>query len=127
MFIVGFFSWWYGPGWLQRFVIARQHIASFFDYFSIDLLLKTYFSPFRQISAGGVSGPIAAQIRAFFDQLISRVIGAAVRTFMIVAGIVTITLTVIVEAVKIAAWGLIPLIPIVGFVLMAIDWVPWLA
>jgi len=126
MFIVGFFSWWYGPGWLQRFGIAKQHISSFFDYFSIDLLIKTYFSPFRQISAGGVSGPIAVQMRAFFDQLISRIIGAIVRTFMIVAGIITIAVTVLVEMIKIAAWGLIPLVPIVGFVLMAIGWMPWL-
>lgn len=125
MFIVGFFSWWYGPGWLQRFAIAKQHIASFFDYFSIDLLIKTYFSPFRQISAGGVTGPIAVQLRAFVDQLISRIIGSVVRTFMIIIGIVTITVTIVVEAIKIVGWGLIPLIPVIGFVLMAIGWIPW--
>ena len=54
-------------------------LVSVFDYFSIDLLVRTWFAPFRQISAGAVDGPIGVQIRAFFDRLISRTIGGIVR------------------------------------------------
>lgn len=73
MQLVALLSWWYGSGVLRMFRTVQMKFASLLDYFSIDLLARTLFAPFRQISAGGVSGPIGLQIRAFFDQLISRV------------------------------------------------------
>jgi hypothetical protein len=54
MVILGLLSWWYGAGWQQRFVYMRTHIEGMFDYFSIDLLARTLFSPFRQIAAGSI-------------------------------------------------------------------------
>ena len=93
MFIVGLFSWWYGAGWLQRVQVVKERLSGLYDYFSIDLLIKTLFSPFRQISAGSVRGPIGVQIRAFFDQLISRTIGMIVRSLVIVSGSVTLVVS----------------------------------
>lgn len=107
-------------------MLAREKIAGYFDYFSIDLLLRTWFAPFRQISAGGVQGPIGVQIRAFFDQLVSRVIGSIVRSIMIVIGCVTILGALIVYTLKVIFWAIIPIIPIVGFVLMVLGWMPWI-
>ena len=66
MIVVGFFAWWYGAGWWQRITMVWGKLVSVFDYFSIDLLVRTWFAPFRQISAGAVDGPIGVQIRAFF-------------------------------------------------------------
>lgn len=126
MVIVGFFSWWYGAGWRRQIMLAREKIAGYFDYFSIDLLLRTWFAPFRQISAGGVQGPIGVQIRAFFDQLVSRVIGSIVRSIMIVIGCVTILGALIIYTLKVIFWAIIPIIPIVGFVLMVLGWLPWI-
>ncbi|MET0979649.1 MAG: hypothetical protein ABWX90_00140, partial [Candidatus Saccharimonadales bacterium] len=58
MFVIGTLSWWYGAGWRQRLAMLRERLANTIDYFSIDLLARTLFSPFRQISAGKVNGPI---------------------------------------------------------------------
>ena len=127
MVIVGFFLWWYGDGWVRQVRLAREHIVNFFDYFSIDLLIRTYFSPFRQISAGSVQGPIGLQIRAFFDQLVSRVIGATVRGLMIVIGTITILLTILIELVRIILWAVVPLAPIIGLIVMFTGWLPWTA
>ena len=127
MVIVGFFLWWYGDGWARQVRLAREHIVNFFDYFSIDLLIRTYFSPFRQISAGSVQGPIGLQIRAFFDQLVSRVIGATVRGLMIVVGAITILLTILIELVRIILWAVVPLAPIIGLIVMFTGWLPWTA
>lgn len=125
MFIVGLFSWWYGDGWRRRFAVAREHIASVYDYFSIDLLARTLFSPFRQISAGQVRGPIGVQLQAFFDQLISRTIGATVRTIVILMGIITLLVTSILNLFVVIAWGTVPALPLVGAVLASTGWVPW--
>ncbi len=127
MFIVGLFSWWYGAGWKAQIKRVEERLASVIDYFSISLLIKTLFAPFRQISAGRVSGSIGVQWQAFVDRLVSRCIGAIVRSFMIVFGLVTLGITSVFGLVTIICWALIPLLPLVGLVLMTIGWVPsWL-
>lgn len=117
-------SWWYGSGWIERVKIIRERISRTIDYFSIQLLIKTLFSPFRQISAGKVSGPIAVKWRAFIDRSVSRVIGAFIRTFIILAGCVTILLYCLVGALTLVIWAIIPLLPFVGIVLFISGWVP---
>jgi hypothetical protein len=125
MFIVGILSWWYGAGWKQRLMMLRERLVSTADYFSIDLLLKTLFSPYRQISAGQVKGSINVQMRAFFDQLISRIIGAIIRTFMIVFGTVTMLIQSVLGGTLLVVWSVIPFLPIVGVVLCMMGWMPW--
>lgn len=125
MFIVGMLSWWYGAGWRQRVVAAKEHLGTTYDYFSIDLLLRTLFLPFRQISAGSVRGPIGVQLRAWFDQLISRVIGFIVRSLTIAVGSVTLFLASLFHGVMIAGWALMPIVPVIGIWLGLIGWMPW--
>lgn len=121
---MGMFSWWYGEGWRQRGEMVRERIASAMDYFSIDLLLKTYFAPFRQISAGKVDGPIGVKFRAFLDRLISRIIGAVVRTLIIGVGLVTIIFHALFGLVVLGFWAIVPLLPIVGLIMALIGWTP---
>lgn len=125
MLIVGLFSWWYGAGWLQRVIAVRDRFLSLYDYFSIDLLIRSLFSPFRQISAGQVQGPIGVQIRAFFDRLISRVIGAIVRLIIMTIGIVALILQLIVGLVQVLVWPLIPVLPILAIFFSTTGWIPW--
>lgn len=125
MQLVALLSWWYGSGVLRMFRTVQMKFASLLDYFSIDLLARTLFAPFRQISAGGVRGPIGMQVRAFFDQLISRVIGAIVRSMVIVIGCIAILLQAIVSLLFILLWFVMPLLPIVGLVMMLVGWIPW--
>lgn len=125
MVIVGFLSWWYGAGWLQRVRAVGQRLETTFDYFSIDLLVRTLFSPFRQISAGKVRGPIGVQIRAFFDRLISRIIGSIVRSFMIIIGSMWLFATAIIGVLAVLIWALVPLFPVFGLILTMNGWVPW--
>ncbi len=124
MFIVGLLGWWYGAGWRERARMIGERLAKAYDFFSLDLLVKTLFAPFRQISAGRVRGSLDVQIRAFFDRLLSRCIGAIVRSIMLVVGtvwILTLTIAGLVEAVL---WLFVPFFPIVGAVMFAIGWVP---
>jgi hypothetical protein len=125
MFIVGLFSWWYGTGWRQRAVLLRERLVAVDDYFSIDLLLRTLFNPFRQISAGGVRGPLSVQIQAFFDRLISRCIGAMIRGFIIIIGVISLMVYTVIGGVLLVAWLFVPLLPLVGAVLWLMGWIPW--
>lgn len=125
MFAVGLLSWWYGAGWKRCIIRTRESIASVYDYFSIDLLLRSWFAPFRQISAGHVSGSIDVQWRAFVDRLISRCIGACMRTILIVTGIVTMTVVVLTGLLYIIFWACVPALPFVGLLLTFLGWLPW--
>jgi hypothetical protein len=125
MFVVGILSWWYSAGWRQRLTMLQERLAKTVDYFSIDLLLRTLFSPFRQISAGRVDGPLGVKLHAFFDRLISRAIGAMVRSFMIVMGVVAIVLHSLIGTVALIVWAIIPFLPAIGIVLFIVGWVPW--
>lgn len=124
MFIVGLLGWWYGAGWRERIRIIGERLARAFDFFSLDLLLKTLFSPFRQISAGEVRGGLSVQFRAFLDQLISRCIGAVVRIIMLIVGTVWTIVLAMVGLIEGVVWLFVPLLPIIGAILFAIGWVP---
>jgi hypothetical protein len=126
MFIVGILSWWYGAGWQRRFAMLRERLATTSDYFSIDLLATTLFAPFRQISAGQVNGPLGVKFRAFLDKLISRFIGAMVRSTMIVIGVAAILLHSVIGCAILVVWALVPLLPFVGFGLYVMGWLPWI-
>lgn len=121
---MGLLSWWYGAGWVAEAKRVRERIASTADYFSIDLLVKTLFSPFRQISAGKVNGPLGVKWRAFVDRLISRCIGALMRTILIVIGTVSIAVIALVGCITLVVWLIVPAMPLIGCVMMFIGWVP---
>jgi len=124
MFLVGIISWWYGSGWRGQFVRVRDRLVATSDFFSIGKLASTLFSPFRQISAQKVSGSLATVARAFFDKLISRVIGAIVRSFTILFGIIALVVQSLYEVMILLFWLILPILPVVGLILMAIGWVP---
>lgn len=125
MIILSLFRWWYGEGLMGQLKAAERRISGTADYFSVGLLLKTLFSPFRQISAGRVDGPLAVQWRAWLDKLISRLVGAAIRTVTIIAGLITLLLQSILLLILLLSWLLLPLLPIAGLVMSFSGWLPW--
>lgn len=118
MLAVSFLQWWYSRGWgifLQGF---RERMRNLADFFSIGLLLRTLFQPFRQISANetGETGGLEGALVAFFDKLLSRFIGFLVRTGLIVMGVVAILLQFVIGVALVIIWPIIPFLPIAGIV-----------
>ena len=102
-------------------MVVRKGVA----FFSVGQLASTLFAPFRQISAGtSADASLGGKVRALFDQLLSRVIGALIRGTTILIGSCAIVLQVLFEGVVLVLWWLVPLFPVAGFILMAIGWVP---
>ncbi len=113
-------KWWYTAGLRQRLQKISVRLDGTIDYFSMDLLLKTLFAPFRQISAGKVDGSLEVKLRALIDKLFSRLIGAFVRLLLLVVGGVTIMLQAVSALVVIVLWLLVPFLPVAGIVLTVI-------
>lgn len=133
MLFVSFFKWWYSDGWQQ---CARQIVTKLdgvIDYFSIDLLVKTLFQPFRQDSTGKVDGSLDVKLHALAENLISRVLGAVIRLVILVLGLITIALFSIWSVIVLVGWAVVPAAPLIGIGLAAggvvPDWkglVPWM-
>lgn len=107
--------WWYSAGWQwvwQSTLIDRSRWIM--QTFSAKELLKTLFAPFRQTYAGKVRGGLDVQVRAFFDKLISRVIGLVVRLILLFMALVGLLVVIIVSIICLLAWPLIPLLPIIS-------------
>jgi hypothetical protein len=125
MLVVSLLSWWYGAGWRDQTHLVSERLAAAADRYSISLLLRSLFSPFRQISAGSVSGSLDAKFRAGLDKLISRLIGAMVRTIIIIIGSMALLLGVIFGTLRLIVWPFLPLLPLVGLIMMMSGWMPW--
>ncbi len=95
------------------------------DTFSIGLLIKTLFAPFRQISADEDAKNNGGLANVIIDKLVSRLIGCVMRTVMIIVGTVTLILLAIISLIRLIAWPLLPIAPIVGAVLMIVVGAPW--
>jgi hypothetical protein len=118
MLAVSFLQWWYSRGWGIYFRGFRERMGNIADFFSIGLLLRTMFQPFRQISANesGSTGGLQGALIAFFDRLLSRFIGFLVRTGVIIAGIIVMTFSFVTGIVLAVIWPCLPLLPFVGIV-----------
>jgi hypothetical protein len=118
MFITDLLGWWYSHGWSwaakHLFFTRSQQIVQFF---SIPELLKTLLAPFRQDVVHG-GGSIGLKLQAFGNNIISRFFGFFLRLTLILTGIVLLTLNTIFAIVSILVWPLLPLSPIIAFILM---------
>jgi hypothetical protein len=123
MMLLALFSWWYTTGWAELARRVAGRVERTLQSFSVGLLAKSLFSPFRQISADNVQGSFDVQMRAFGDRLFSRFFGAFVRSFFILFGFVGALLTGAVGLVQLAVWPLVPALPVLGFALAFVGWV----
>jgi len=122
--LTAFFSWWYGEGWKRQVSRVSSRMGGLLDTFSFNLLLRTWFSPFRQISAGSVQGPIGVQLQAIVDKIVSRCIGAMLRTVILLIGVIAVIVVGFLSIVQLMVWPLLPFSPLIGFIAMTIGWVP---
>ncbi|HSX31662.1 MAG TPA: hypothetical protein VLF43_00215 [Candidatus Saccharimonadales bacterium] len=118
MMILEVISWWYGAGWARVASRIGSRVSSILEAFSVGLLARTLFDPFRQIDAGGSGGKtMQDQLRAFGDKLFSRFFGAGVRSLFIVMGLFSAAFAGLLGIIQLLVWPLVPLLPLIGVVL----------
>ncbi|MDR1032807.1 MAG: hypothetical protein LBL84_02220 [Candidatus Nomurabacteria bacterium] len=125
MLLMSLFSWWYSGGLKKEAIYLVGAMSGSLDFFSIGLLVKTLFAPFRQIDAGGsAQAPVDVQLKMFFDRLLSRIIGAFMRTIVILIGIAALVLQFVGSVLATLLYLLLPILPIAGAIMYIIGWVP---
>lgn len=127
MLFVSLIRWWYGSGWLDQLTLVRDRFDRTADLFSLELSLRTLFKPFRQIDADRArKGSLDVMLRAVFDQLFSRFIGAFARMTLIVVGSFALLFEGLAGAVRLALWPLVPVAPLLMIPLAQSGVVSWL-
>jgi hypothetical protein len=108
MFMLDLFSWWYGTGWVGVLRSTKRRLSELSEMFSLQILLRTLFSPWRRIISYPGAG-IDAKMRALADNFVSRCIGFTVRFFVLIAAAFAFVFLLCVSIVEIVLWPLIPL------------------
>ena len=86
------------------------------EYFSLPLLLKTIFAPWRKIQwSAGKGFNIARLLEALVSNLISRVLGALIRSVLIITGLATEAALLAAALATLVAWFLLPIAIVLGF------------
>lgn len=85
------------------------------NYFSFFLLLKTFFSHWRQYKwSYGRGFDISRYAEAFFSNLISRILGAVMRSFLILTGIITEIFIFLIGGILFLGWIFLPVFIVFG-------------
>ena len=125
MVIISLLSWWYSEGWLEQISLTKRSFIKLADKFSIGMLLRTLFAPFRQISVGEQAGKTASLASVIADKLISRLVGSVMRLVMVFVGALALIIYAVISVLRLAGWPLLPLAPVLGLILMVSVGAPW--
>lgn len=108
MLVLEFFGWWYSQGWALLIKNAKNRLMRTSHLFSLPVLLKTLFAPWKRIITDPGAG-LEAHVRAATDNLLSRAIGFTVRVIVLLTALVIFALVFIVALLQIIVWPLMPI------------------
>ena len=115
-----YLSWHYSQGLLDYFRIWKNLIWFLWNFFSIKILIRTFFTPFERLQekyAGGLDmESLAASI---IVTTLMRVVGMLARTVIIIFGLITLTTFTLAGFIGIFIWLLLPMI-ILGLIVVSI-------
>ncbi|MDD5621444.1 MAG: hypothetical protein PHS27_02555 [Candidatus Pacebacteria bacterium] len=98
--------------------IWKNYLRYYSYLFSIPLLLKTLFAPWRKYSwSYGRGFNIRRWAEAFVSNSFSRIIGAIMRSFLIIIGIIMEIFVLIIGGLVFLLWMLAPIVIVICFIL----------
>lgn len=110
-----FLLWYFVDMPLVLLKILKNFLLFNLNYFSVPTLLKTYFSHWHKYySPYKKAFEIWANIEILVFNMMSRVIGAFLRTFLIIMGIFLEVLILSAGVAVLVGWFLLPLFLILG-------------
>ena len=93
----------------------KNYLKFYLNYFSILLLIKTFFSPWHRYKwSYGKGFDIGKYFEAFVSNLISRILGAILRFFLIIIGLLFETFIIFAGFFVFLGWLILPIILFFG-------------
>lgn len=114
MLLALLYKWWYGAGWKRQFKRLPEGAKSAASAFSVTILLRTMFDPWKRIVSGSyVDTALDDKIKAMIDNLISRTVGFFVRLMTLFVALLAILANITYRLTILVVWPLLPLLPII--------------
>ncbi len=113
MLILDFLKWWYQKGLIDLFFRLQTTFMRVFDFFSVDILIKTLFQPFKLIDNEAHGQDFISKIRAYFDRLFSSLFGAMIRLVTLIFGVLVLFILSIFLILMALFWLILPILPII--------------
>ncbi|HUD11971.1 MAG TPA: hypothetical protein VMS08_06175 [Candidatus Saccharimonadia bacterium] len=110
MLIAAFLEWWYGAGWRDASFRLKNRLKMTYLSFSVPILLRTMFAPWRRISTPPGSS-IQQKLTAVLDNVVSRAVGFVVRLMALIMGCLLLLIYSLVGGLLLILW---PVLPILG-------------
>lgn len=106
-----YFCWHYTLAFIDIFFIWRNITVFIYHFFSIPVLMRTFFAPWKRIYADRETRgfDLADLVATFFINFIMRVFGSIMRSAVIVVGMFTLSIVIIAGLVFFLLWILVPL------------------
>lgn len=101
-------KWWYGAGWRMWLDRIGSRTRRIFLMFSVPILLKTLFAPWRRIVTY-TNESLNDKLRAMLDNAVSRAVGFGVRLIVLLTATLMVAASLILGLTWIVAWPLVPL------------------
>jgi hypothetical protein len=115
-FIGDIFGWWYSKGLRDFFIYLKAIFLKIADIFSVKLLLRTFFSPWKRDITSMEGLPLNQMIQVIVFNLISRIIGAFIKTIILFIYLIALSVFVAVSLFLVVLWVFLPLISIIGLI-----------
>lgn len=109
MLFVEFFAWWYSRGLIELFNRSMRLIRSVWTKFSVSVLFKTLFEPWRRIATES-GGSIRDRAEAVVDNMVSRMVGFTIRIFSIITALVIEILVIVAVVLALVVWPFVPVL-----------------
>ncbi len=106
-----YFVWHFGEASKELIGAWKNYLSFYLSFFSIPLLLKTFLSPWHGLRwSYGRGFSVSRYLETAISNGFSRIVGALLRTFIIVIGLVFEILIFFLGAIIILSWILLPII-----------------
>jgi len=104
-----YFSWHYRQGILDYFKVWKNLVWFLWNFFSIKVLLKTFFTPFERLKEtyrGGLD--LEGFAASIVVTTLMRVVGMVFRTILIVVGLISLIVFIVGGLLGFFIWLILP-------------------
>jgi hypothetical protein len=119
LFIAPYYIRWHYSRALQSIIDIMSNIVWFlWHFFSIGILLETFFSPWQRLHEDRKQGlHIGSYLSTFALNVVMRFVGIVIRSLFILVGCIAIVLSTIIGAIVFFMWIVLPVASVLGFVM----------
>lgn len=114
--LVQFFVWYFWDMPKEILRAWRNYLVFNLEFFSVGLLLRTWLSPWHQYHWDRGRGfDFARFLEVLFSNAITRVLGAFMRSILIIIGLVSEVFIFLIGLIILAFWLVLPALLVFGF------------